>query len=87
MTSGVSHNRLRWRARRGVRELDGLLLPFSEVIISEGDLKRTKHFDKLLSIPDPVLLDWFFQRDVPDEKILADLVREILDYSNATPPR
>ncbi len=70
-----------------MRELDGLLLPFSEVIISEGNLKRIKHFDQLLSLPDPVLLDWFFQRDFPDEEILADMVREILDYSNATPPR
>ena len=70
-----------------MRELDGLLLPFSEVIISEGDLKRIKHFDKLLSLPDPVLLDWFFQRSSPDEEILANLVREILDFSNATTPR
>ena len=70
-----------------MRELDGLLLPFSEVIISEGDLKRIKCFDELLSLPDPVLLDWFFQRVSPDKEILADLVREILDYSNATTSR
>jgi len=70
-----------------VRELDGLLLPFSEVIISEGDSKRIECFDELLSLPDPILLDWFFQRAFPDEEILANLVREILDFSNETAPR
>ena len=42
---------------------------------------------KAMHIIQGILLDWFFQRVSPEKEILADLVREILDYSNAATSR
>ncbi len=81
MNLGSSRAKLTWRARRGARELDSLLLPFVRELgvgLSEDALKT---MEQLLSEPDPVLLDWFLERKVPAEPQLAALVYDILNYS------
>ena len=73
--------KLAWRARRGARELDSLLLPYVRdrgAGLSENTLKA---MEQLLSEPDPVLLDWFFERKVPAEPQVAALIHDILNYS------
>ena len=51
-----------WRARRGARELDGLLMAYaSERAAGWGD-QQLANFEHLLAHPDPVLLDWFMRR-------------------------
>ena len=68
------------RARRGVRELDGLLIPFSERLSREGSEPVIADFEQLLEQPDPLLLDWFFGRSRPHDPALARLVDEILAF-------
>ena len=81
MNLGPSRAKLTWRARRGARELDSLLLPYVRELgvgLSEDALKT---MEQLLSEPDPVLLDWFLERKVRAELQLAALIHDILNYS------
>ncbi|GGO82468.1 hypothetical protein GCM10011348_23930 [Marinobacterium nitratireducens] len=71
--------RLRWQSRRGMLELDVLLVPFVDeafVHLPEEDQDR---FVKLLACEDQDLFGWFMQRAVPQDPDLARIVKIILD--------
>ena len=78
-------NRLTWRSRRGVRELDGLLMPYAAVRADTLNLGELTVFEELLSQPDPLLMDWFMQRSVPEGPQLAALVFDILQFNGSSP--
>jgi antitoxin CptB len=70
----IDKARLRWRARRGMRELDAALLPFLEHTfdsLSDADKQR---FDALLNLPDPELYDYLVRRHEPEDSDLVRLV-------------
>ncbi|MDB3945993.1 succinate dehydrogenase assembly factor 2 [Gammaproteobacteria bacterium] len=81
MNLGLSRAKLTWRARRGARELDSLLLPYVQDRGAELNEDALKAMEQLLSESDPVLLDWFFERKVPPEPQVAALIHDILNYS------
>ena len=60
MTGGaddtIEMRRLRWRCRRGMRELDMLLLNYAEQRFSAAEAAEQKAFRTLLSLPDPDIL-------------------------------
>ena len=78
-------NRLTWRSRRGVRELDGLLMPYAAALADTLNLGELTAFEELLSQPDPLLIDWFMQRSVPERPQLAALVFDILQFNRSAP--
>jgi antitoxin CptB len=47
--------RLRWRCRRGMRELDVLLIRFFETSYDALDPRNKRYFQALLELPDPDL--------------------------------
>jgi antitoxin CptB len=51
-------NRLRWRARRGTRELDALFGGWIDECFGSADEATRKAFDELLDVQDPDLWDW-----------------------------
>ncbi|RMF19334.1 MAG: succinate dehydrogenase assembly factor 2 family protein [Gammaproteobacteria bacterium] len=72
-------NRLRWHSRRGMLELDVLLIPFVEEAypnLPEDDQAR---YRKLLDREDPELFQWFMQHGEPDDPDLKRIVQIILD--------
>jgi len=75
-------NRMIWRARRGARELDGLLMPFAEEVAVSGDAVLLDDFEKLLTYPDPLLLDWVFGRRKPEDPAMLRLIHLILKAPN-----
>ena len=77
--SELEFNRLRWRSRRGMRELDLLLLPFFDEVFSELESNEQQAFIKLLEQEDPDLWDWFSRKSESDNPELAELVKKILD--------
>ena len=85
-TNGERRNRLLWRTRRGARELDGLLMPFAESILSSGGSDQIALLEEFLAYPDPVILDWVFDRQVPEDPAMAQLVQQILNFSRAHRP-
>ncbi len=70
---------MRWRSRRGMLELDLLLLPFFDDVFREIPYEKQLTFVKLLEQEDPDLLMWFSNKAVPDDQSMADLVQMILD--------
>ncbi|MFK2894028.1 succinate dehydrogenase assembly factor 2 [Dyella flagellata] len=57
--SGVPDlKRLRWRTRRGTRELDALFGGWLETSFPTADAALQRAFDELLDVQDPDLWDW-----------------------------
>ena len=50
--------RLRWRARRGTRELDAMLGRWLDERFAQATLRERDAFDQLLDAQDPDLWDW-----------------------------
>jgi antitoxin CptB len=79
MYSESELNRLRWRSRRGMLELDLLLLPFFDEEFLALSPAQQETFVTLLAQDDPDLMQWFSQKSEPEDEALRGLVRVILD--------
>lgn len=72
-------NRLFWHSRRGMLELDVLLVPFLKeayLDLPEDDQQR---FRDLLDCEDPDLFQWFLRNGNPENPDHARIVKIILD--------
>jgi len=76
-SASVQLARLRWRCRRGMRELDTLLLQYLEAGYLPASHSERAAFARLLELPDPDLFGYLVGRtDVPEES-LRDVVARI----------
>lgn len=75
--------RLQWQCRRGMRELDVLLLGFLDRGYDTLDRAGRDTFEAVLEYPDSLLLEILMGRIVPADKDVADVVKSI---RNATAP-
>jgi antitoxin CptB len=69
--------RLRWRCRRGMRELDAVLQAFldrSAGGLGGGDIAS---FERVLDLPDPELYAYLVGRSVPADPAIAALIDRI----------
>lgn len=71
-------NRLWWHSRRGMLELDALLIPFLEEAYQELDTEDQDRYEKLLTCEDTDMFEWFMQRSRPDDADLQRIVDIIL---------
>lgn len=69
--------RLRWRTRRGMRELDILLEHYLEEQYACACPAERAAFERLLEQPDADLYDWLLGRSEPSDQALARLVTKI----------
>lgn len=76
-TADTEINRLRWQCRRGMRELDLLLLQFLDSSYAGLDTDAAQAFERLLDCPDALLLEWLLGRQRPSDKEVADVVQRI----------
>jgi antitoxin CptB len=67
MTEHQYLNRLRWRCRRGMRELDALLMRFLDVHYSGASPAEQAAFRELLTLPDPDILGLLMARISSDD--------------------
>jgi antitoxin CptB len=68
-------DRLRWRCRRGLLELDLILQAFLEREFERLDDGQMDLLIELLDFPDPDLLDWALGRSEPADPRLREVVR------------
>ena len=73
--------KLKWQCRRGMLELDLLLEAFIPYL-SKLSTRQLASFEKLLSVPDPMLYDWLMSKDSPKEKELIEIVTLIQLHAN-----
>ena len=74
--------RLRWRCRRGMKELDVLLGRWLECGWPEAGDDRRRSFEWLLEQPDPDLADWLIGGGRPADANHAALVDDIVRRRN-----
>ncbi|WP_086932691.1 succinate dehydrogenase assembly factor 2 [Agarilytica rhodophyticola] len=70
--------RLRWATRRGMLELDLVLLPFLENVFPSLSDDHKVLFETLLTCEDQELFNWFLKKgnpEDPDMKIIVDIIR------------
>jgi len=75
----VELRRLRWRCRRGMRELDQLMLRYLDQRWQVAEDSERKVFLRLLDCEDDKLWRWCMGRERPGEPDLHDLVERILE--------
>lgn len=71
--------RLYWHSRRGMLELDVLLVPFLQEAYPSLPEEDQERFKKLLNCEDQDMFTWFMQKGTPDDPDLARIVKIILD--------
>ena len=77
----MQHSRLKWQCRRGMRELDELLLSYLDRCYAAADETEKRAFQSLLALPDPDLVGYLLQQQTrPPE--LANVIQDLLDRSD-----
>lgn len=71
--------RLKWQCRRGMLELDLMLESFVEKRYADLPIKTKKAFHQLLKCQDQILLDYLMGQDVPTDKDVADVAKQVRD--------
>lgn len=69
--------RLAWQCRRGMLELDLMLQRFVDKRYQGLSLKTKKAFHQLLNCQDQILLDYLMGQDVPTDKDVADVAKQV----------
>ena len=69
--------RLRWRCRRGMRELDALLIGFVDRCGARLTAEDMAAFEGVLELPDPVLHSYLLGRSAPADTATAELIGRI----------
>ena len=66
--------KLRWRCRRGMKELDLLTLGYLERHYPKASAEEQQAFAALLELQDPVLMRYMVGRETPEEAAMARVV-------------
>jgi antitoxin CptB len=72
--------RLLWRCRRGMKELDVLLERFARGALAGATPEQCTAFERLLTLPDPLLAGYLLGANTPPEAELARLTGAIRTY-------
>jgi antitoxin CptB len=68
---------LRWRCRRGMKELDMLLTRYLERDYYTSTLEQRQAFEALLEKSDPEILDYILGKSVPESPELNHVVSRL----------
>lgn len=79
--------RLRWRCRRGTREMELILERFLTAAGDGLDEDTRQGLERLLDQSDQDILDWIARRSAPPDAVLTALVDRIRAASATTPDR
>ena len=72
--SNLELSRIKWRCRRGTKELDFLLLAYFNQQYTVADAEDKAAFLRLLELQDPSIIDYFAKpKKIKDQKIQKTL--------------
>jgi len=77
--ANTEFNRLWWHSRRGMLELDNLLIPFLEEAYRDLPREDQARYEKLLTCEDADMFQWFMQQARPQDPDLQRIVDIILN--------
>jgi antitoxin CptB len=81
-TTSGERGRLRWQCRRGMKELDTVLLRFLEQDYEQSGQLIRDAFCRILEMPDPQIFDYLLGRQTPES---PDLIYVIDSLSRHRP--
>jgi antitoxin CptB len=84
MFSEDEYKRIYWASRRGMLELDLVLIPFVERRLRELDDADQQRYRSLLECEDTELFAWFLQRQIPQDAEHAAIVEKILEFTHSS---
>ena len=76
----LDYRKLLWRARRGMWELDQLLVPYCEEVIPGLSTDSQDSFARLLQEEDADLLNWFSLESSAEDNELKSAIQAILSW-------
>jgi len=79
----LEQKRLSWQCRRGIKEVEVLLVPYFEKHYNHLDEADQKRFQALLDQSDVELFEWFTRRSTPENNELEKIVNAILSSVDA----
>ena len=68
---------LRWRCRRGMRELDVVLERYLEQRYACAPVAEQQAFESLLDLPDPQLFAYLMRRETPADSGWFDVIAKL----------
>jgi antitoxin CptB len=68
---------LRWRCRRGLRELDVLLMNYFDHHFPQSGPERQQAFVALLELQDPTILSFLTGNAQPRDPAIADIIHQL----------
>lgn len=71
-------SKLRWQCRRGMRELDVLLISYLEAQYEQAGAGEKAAFRAFLELSDPEMMGYLLRNEAPPA-VFADVVATILD--------
>ena len=85
MAEAGDPGRLRWRCRRGMKELDVILERFARAGLPRASAAEREAFERLLGLPDPLLAGYFLGGERPADPELRALADRIGDLCHSSP--
>ena len=83
MDTDAENHRVYWHSRRGMLELDLVLMPFAESVYPGLDAKEQTLYRELLACEDADIFGWLLHRIPPDDPGIAHIVERILAHGRA----
>ncbi len=70
-----------WHSRRGMLELDLLLMPFAREVFETLSSQDQQLYIELLEQEDQDLFGWLMQREQPEQEHLKPIISRILEHN------
>lgn len=74
----LTTKRLAWQCRRGIKEVEVLLVPYFEQCYPQLSGEEKQCFERLLAQHDVELFEWFTTRSRPQDAALSAMVDDVL---------
>lgn len=81
MLDDAAFNRIFWHSRRGMLELDLVLLPFVEERLRHLEDVDVERFRHLLTLEDQDMFSWFINRVIPEDPEVKVIVDQIIEHA------
>lgn len=77
----IENKRTHWHSRRGMLELDVLLVPFAQEAFPGLNREDKDRYLALLDREDPDLFTWFMEHKIPEDPELAKIVAMVQEHA------
>lgn len=82
MIDSAEMSRLRWRCRRGMKELDVIMSRYLEQRYANATEAEQVQFNRLLEMPDPELYRLLLGKDEASDPALQEFARELRESNH-----